>query len=135
MTESQESFLGADLTSQPSQESFLGGSEAGGGIDSAAFLASTSMIVQLRRGSGCSVTGFFLKQQLQQLLSQQSQLQLVTPIMTRMTARRKKTRPERLYTMAEVVEMETEDSVITVTHAGRNPKIFPSNVGQRFSSA
>lgn len=36
--------------------------------------------------------------------------------MTRMTARRKKTRPERLYTMAEVVEMETEDSVITVTH-------------------
>ena len=38
MTESQESFLGADSTSQPSQESFLGGSEAGGGIDSAAFL-------------------------------------------------------------------------------------------------
>jgi len=56
--------------------------------------------------------------------------------MTRMTARRKKTRPERLYTMAEVVEMETEDSVITVTHYfGRNPKIFPSNVGQLFSSA
>ena len=30
-------------------------------------LASTSMIVQLRRGSGCSV-GFFLKKQVQQLL-------------------------------------------------------------------
>ena len=38
MTESQESFLGAVSTSQPSQESFRGGSDAGGGIDSAAFL-------------------------------------------------------------------------------------------------
>ena len=38
MTESQESFLGAGSTSQPSQESLRGGSDAGGGIDSAAFL-------------------------------------------------------------------------------------------------
>jgi len=95
MTESQESFLGGSSASHPSQDNFRGGSDAGGGIDSAAFLASTSTIVQLSLGSGCSV-GFFLKQQLQQLLSQHSQLQLVTPIMMRMTARRKKTRPERL---------------------------------------
>ena len=38
MTESDESFLGPFSMSQPSQESFRGGSDAGGGIDSAAFL-------------------------------------------------------------------------------------------------
>ena len=38
MTESDESFLGPVSMSQPSQESFRGGSDAGGGIDSAAFL-------------------------------------------------------------------------------------------------
>ena len=42
-----------------------------------------------------SVSGLYMPAPCQ-YLSQQSQLQLVTPIMTRMTARRKKTRPERL---------------------------------------
>ena len=38
MTESQESFLGGSSASHPSQDNFRGGSDAGGGIDSAAFL-------------------------------------------------------------------------------------------------
>ena len=38
MTESQESFLGGSSASHPSQDNFRGGSDAGGGIDSAASL-------------------------------------------------------------------------------------------------
>jgi len=51
------------------------------------------------------------KQQQQQHLLQQVQLQLVTPIMTRRKTRPKKTSPETMYTIADVIEMETEASI------------------------
>ena len=44
-------------------------------------------------------------------LLQQVQLQLVTPIMTRRKTRPKKTSPETMYTIADVIEMETEASI------------------------
>ena len=43
-----------------------------------------------------------------------SQLQLVTPIMTRRKTRRKKTSPETTYTIAEVIEMDTDDSISAI---------------------
>ena len=52
ITDSQESFLGAVSASQPSQESFRGGSEAGGGICSAAFLGRCKWIEVDEMGEG-----------------------------------------------------------------------------------
>ena len=45
-----------------------------------------------------------------------SQLQLVTPIMTRRKTRRKKTSPETTYTIAEVIEIDTDDSISAILH-------------------
>ena len=46
-------------------------------------------------------------------------MQLVTPIMTRRKTRPKKTSPETMYTIADVIEMETEASISSHLFRGR----------------
>ena len=41
-------------------------------------------------------------------------MQLVTPIMTRRKTRPKKTSPETMYTIADVIEMDTDDSISAI---------------------